>query len=224
MSALEAAAVVRSWSDRQEDILKSIIRLHCPEGFDADLTFGNGSFYRGDIPLPRHRFDIDPQAEGVERADSRMTPLAAGSVRSVVFDPPFLTYVRAGRTGNGGMLMARRFAGYWTSDELEDHYRDSISEAHRILAKNGVLVFKCQDIVHNHRLLCTHANVILWAEIEGFRLKDLFVLAANHRLPSPNRRGKQKHARVFHSFFLVFVKGMADRMRAGSIGADSEAA
>jgi hypothetical protein len=217
-----SAPVVRSWSDRQEEILASIVRLHCPDGFDADLTFGNGSFYRGGIAPPRHRFDIDPQVDGVVQADSRMVPLPPESVGSAVFDPPFLTYVRAGRDGNGRMLMARRFAGYWTSDELEDHYRDTISEAHRILRKNGVLVIKCQDIVHNHRLLCTHANVILWAEIEGFRLKDLFVLAANHRLPSPNRRGQQKHARVFHSFFLVFVKGVADRMRRGSIAADSE--
>jgi hypothetical protein len=52
----------------------------------------------------------------------------------------------------------------------------------------------------------THANVIEWAKDAGFRLKDLFILAAKHRMPSPNRKGKQKHARIFHSYFLVFEK------------------
>ena len=71
----------------------------------------------------------------------------------------------------------------------------------------AILVFKCQDIIHNHKMHCTHANVIFWAEIEGFRLADLFVLPAKHRLPSPNRAGTQKHARIFHSYFLVLERG-----------------
>jgi len=47
--------------------------------------------------------------------------------------------------------------------------------------------------------------MIEWCS-EWFRLKDLFVLPAKHRLPSPNRVGKQKHARIFHSYFLVFER------------------
>ena len=38
-------------------------------------------------------------------------------------------------------------------------------------------------------------------------LADLFVLPAKHRLPSPNRAGTQKHARIFHSYFLVLECG-----------------
>ena len=202
----EKPEVVRSVYFDQDEILRGIMRLHSPKGFDCDMTYGNGQFWKN-LPQPRLKFDIDPQVAGVQQACSRMLPLEAESLRSVVFDPPFLTYVRAGREGNGSMVMAKRFAGYWRYDELEDHYRDTISEAYRVLKPGGVLVFKCQDIIHNHKMHCTHANVIFWAEIEGFRLADLFVLPAKHRLPSPNRAGTQKHARIFHSYFLVFERG-----------------
>ena len=194
---------VKSVSSDQHEILNGIMDLHCPGGFDADLTYGNGSFYKN-ISRPPHRFDLDGSLDDVVQACSTAVPLQNNSVGSVVFDPPFLTYVRAGRKGNGSMIMSRRFSGYWRYDELEEHYRKTIVEAKRILQPKGVMVFKCQDIVHNHRLHCTHASVIQWAEEAGMRLLDLFVLAAKHRLPSPNRAGTQKHARIFHSYFLVF--------------------
>lgn len=197
--------VIRSVYFDQSDILRGIIALHCPQGFDLDATYGNGQFYR-DIPRPRLRFDIDPQSADVIAASSDALPISSDSVTSFVFDPPFLTYVRAGREGNGTMVMAKRFAGYWRYDELETHYRATIREAHRVLTLKGVLIFKCQDIVHNHRLQCTHANVIRWADEYGFNLLDLFILPASHRMPSPNRAGTQKHARIFHSYFLVLQK------------------
>jgi len=103
------------------------------------------------------------------------------------------------------MVMAKRFAGYWRYDELETHYRTTLQETARILKRGGILVFKCQDIIHNHKIHCTHANVLQWGAT-WFRLKDLFVLAAKHRMPSPNRAGTQKHARIFHSYFLVLER------------------
>jgi len=198
-------SVIRSVYFDQSDILNGIMKLYAQDGFDCDSTYGKGGFYKKIAP-PKYRFDISPQVEGVEKACSRMLPLESASIGSLVFDPPFLTYVRAGREGNGSMIMSRQFSGYWRYDELEDHYKESISEAYRVLKKGGILVFKCQDIIHNHKMHCTHANVICWAESEGFNLLDLFVLPAKSRLPSPNRAGTQKHARIFHSYFLVFKK------------------
>lgn len=193
---------MQSLSFDQSEILQSIAALHCDGVFDCDITYGNGSFWKN-LPRPRLCFDIDPQRNEAQQADSRALPLAADSLNSVVFDPPFLTYVRAGRSGNGQMVMSRRFAGYWRYDELEAHYRATIVECRRVLKKGGVLVFKCQDIVHNHRLHATHLNVVQWAQESGYRLLDLFVLGAKHRMPSPNRAGKQKHARIHHSYFVV---------------------
>lgn len=196
---------IKSISDNQDEILNNIISLHCPDGIECDVTYGNGVFYKN-IKQPIFKFDIDPQCDDVDEASSDCLPLADRCINSIMFDPPFLTYVRQGREGNGNMIMSNRFAGYWTYDELSDHYQNTIVEAQRVLKKNGILIVKCQDIIHNHKMHCTHVNVIDWAEWNEFRLLDLFILAAKHRLPAPNRKGKQKHARIFHSYFLVFKK------------------
>jgi len=201
-------AVKRSLYESQDEILEAIRALHVPEGFEADLTFGNGGFWRTQ-PRPRLCFDATPLAAGVVEADSRLLPLEPSSIGSAVFDPPFLTYVRGGREHKDGKVaMTARFGGYWSLSELEDHYRETISECWRVLRPGGVLVFKCQDIVHNHRLEAVHAHVLMMADAEGFDLLDLFVLAARHRMPGP-QKGTQRHARVFHSYFLVFRKPTA---------------
>ena len=196
----------RSISDDQQAVLDAISALHLEgERFDVDVTYGNGKFWDGRDDAPHLCFDIDPQVDHVIKACSTDLPLYDISVDSVVFDPPFLTYVRAGRTGNGKMVMAQRFGGYWRYDELEEHYRGTIEEAARVLRPKGILVVKCQDIIHNHRMHATHINVVNWAA-EWFRLKDLFVLGGGGKLPSPNRRGTQKHARISHSYFLVLQR------------------
>ena len=198
--------LVKSTNYNQLKILEDIKRLYLNgKNFDSDLTYGNGAFYRKSTN-PKYCFDIEPLDGHVIEACSTNVPLHDASIKSAVFDPPFLTYVRAARKGNGNMIMSGRFSGYWAYGELEDHYRATLKECSRILEKKGIMVFKCQDIIHNHKMHATHINVVNWAEEHGLRLKDLFVLNAKRRLPAPNRKGKQKHARIFHCYFLVLEK------------------
>ena len=125
--------VVRSLYFTQEEILRGIMALHCPDGFEADLTYGNGSFLKK-LPRPPICFDIDPQEDGVAVADSTSLPLGDGALRSAVFDPPFLTYVKNGRNHKDGKVaMTARFGGYWRHEELLDHYEKTILEAKRVL-------------------------------------------------------------------------------------------
>ena len=204
LSTTDLLSVVRSVYDTNAEILAGIEKLHCPGGFECDMTYGNGAFWKG-RERPKYCFDITPLHEGVIQADSQMLPLEPNTLRNCVFDPPFLTYVNYGRDHNSKVAMTTRFGGYYRYEELEDHYRGTLSEAWRVLKPGGVMVFKCQDVIHNHRMHCTHVNVCNWAEYEGFRLLDLFILPAKSRMPGP-QKGTQRHARVFHSYFLVFVK------------------
>ena len=203
-SDLLAGPSWRSVYETNDEILTAIMHLHCPDGFECDMTYGNGSFWKR-LPRPRLCYDITPLHEGVIKADSEMLPLPPASLNNCVFDPPFPTYLRGRREHNSKVAMTSRFGGYYRYDELEDHYRGTISEAYRVLKPRGKLVFKCQDIIHNHRMHCTHVNVINWAESEGFRLADLFVLPAKHRMPGP-QKGQQRHARIWHSYFLVLER------------------
>jgi DNA modification methylase len=118
----------------------------------------------------------------------------------MVLDPPFLTYVKPSKMG----IMNGRFSGYWTYQKLLADYSAAISEAFRILKPGGILVFKCQDTVHNHALQLTHGRVWLMAEKKGFRLKDLLVLVAPNRLPglaASHGRQTQRHAPCSTVFF-----------------------
>jgi hypothetical protein len=197
---------IKSVSDDQNEILKSILTLCKIERFDADVTYGNGVFYKN-IPEPNFKFDIDPQLSDVIEASSTSIPLWDGALRSVMFDPPFLTYIKQGRDHDS--IMAKRFAGYWKYSELEEHYKGTIKECARLLCKEGIMVIKCQDIIHNHAMHPTHINITQWMQ-PWFRLKDLFILTAKHRLPMPEKDGEQKrtqrHARIHHCYFMVLER------------------
>ena len=196
---------IKSTYESQDDILNAIKTLYCPEGFECDLTYGNGGFWKT-IEKPKYCFDITPLHEGVVQAPSSRIPLPSDSLSNLVFDPPFMTYVKNGRDHkNGKVALTARFGGYYTYLELEDHYKNTLYDACRVLKKNGIMVFKCQDIIHNHQMHCTHVKVINMAESIRLRLKDLFILCAKHRMPGP-QKGTQRHARIFHSYFLVFEK------------------
>ena len=205
----EKAKTIRSCYDSQEDILIAIQKLHCPEGFECDLTYGNGVFWKN-IGNPRLCFDICPTEKWITKGDSTDIKLPNESLNNIVFDPPFLTYIKNGKDHkDGGVIMSNRFGGYYSYEDLTKHYVLSLRETQRVLKNHGKLIFKCQDIIHNHKMHCTHDMVIRICEVFGLRLIDLFVLVANHRMPMPQEsmpNFKQRHARIYHSYFLVFEK------------------
>jgi hypothetical protein len=209
MGNAETVKTVKSCYESQEDILRAIQKLHCPEGFECDLTYGNGVFWKN-IGDPKLRFDVAPISDHIRKGDSTNTPLADATLNNVVFDPPFITYIKNGKDyKDGAMVMSRRFGGYYSYDELKKHYDLSLKEMSRILKNHGKVIFKCQDLIHNHKMHPTHCLVMNMAEQYGLKILDMFILVANHRMPMPQEKMsnyKQKHARIYHSYFLVFEK------------------
>jgi len=209
MEAKIKTKTIRSCYESQDEILNSIQKLYCPDGFECDLTYGNGVFWKN-IDRPKYCFDINPTVDFIQKGDSTNIPLKENTLNNIVFDPPFLTYIKNGKDyKNGGVIMSKRFGGYYSYEDLETHYWFSLKEMCRVLKKNGKVIFKCQDIIHNHKMHCTHNMIINMADSLGFRLCDMFILVAKHRLPMPQENMpnfKQKHARVFHSYFLILEK------------------
>ena len=194
--------IIQSISYSQEEIIQWIIDLYCPNGFELDPTYSKGVFYKN-LPIPKLKFDIAPQIRGVEKADCTNLPLGSESISSMMFDPPFVAAIpKAKATG----IITNRF-GYYRNiqHELWPMYRKALKEFYRILKPNGVLVFKCQDVIDSCKQYFSHVEIINYAISLGFYPKDLFVLLAKNRLMSPNQY-KQQHARKFHCYFLVFIK------------------
>jgi hypothetical protein len=195
-----ARPLIRSVSDDQHEILRWIAQLHCGGSFHVDATYSRGGFYRNGVPEPSLKFDRDPQAPSMRQADCRDLPLPAASVNSIVFDPPFIH--AAGRDS----VIGQRFGDEKSQHKLRVLYYGAMAEFYRVLKPQGILVFKCQDIVESGRQVMNHCHIWEMANQLGFIDLDLFILTSPTRLIGHNHR-EQQHARRFHAYFWVFQKG-----------------
>jgi hypothetical protein len=193
--------MIKSVSDNQQEILTWIRDLYCPMGFQVDATYSKGAFYidRPDLE-PFLKFDREPQSDDVCEADCRNLPLEDGSIKSLVFDPPFITFVgKESQIGN-------RFGGEIRSQlQIRALYMSAMVEFYRVLSIDGVLVFKCQD-VQLHGQVMNHCHVWDMATRLGYSVLDLFILVADVRMVGHNHQ-VQHCARKFHSYFWVFGRG-----------------
>ena len=198
------------------DVFPQILKLHVPDGsIIADVTYGKGAFWRrvrtGDYTL--HTSDI---ADGT---DCRNLPYDDDSLDCVVLDPPYMEgFYRKNDSEKAGAGTHQAFRDHYSNGSEEpvsngakwhgavlDMYKQSGTEAYRVLRKKGVLIVKCQDEVSANRQHLTHVEVINEYSLIGFYCKDLFVVVRPNK-PGVSRIKKQNHARKNHSYFLVFEK------------------
>lgn len=190
--------MIASVSYNQSALLNRIIKLHCPNGIECDPTYSTGMIYKSMKTDPKYKFDIEPKYEDVKKADCRELLFIDNSVESIMFDPPFVV------GGNGGVIK-ERFGYYKTIQELWQMYTDSLKEFYRILREKGVLIFKCQDTIDSGKQYLSEYKIIKEALKIGFYPKDIFILVAKSRVLRKNQK-TQKHARKYHSYFIVFIK------------------
>lgn len=205
MDKLTNKTVIKSISYSQDEILKNIIKLYCPDGFELDPTYSLGNFYKK-IKQPKYKFDIDPDRKDVVAADSTALPLSDNSVKSILFDPPFLgTKGNVKGSKNKSNIIIKRFGYYSNMNDLWKYYALSIKEFYRVLKDGGVLVCKIQDSISSGKQFLSHIELTNQAIANGFYPKDIFVLLSKNVILSP-KHNNQQHARKFHSYFIVFLK------------------
>lgn len=195
-----------SVSNNQDEILRGISVLHnAGEPFELDPTYSKGEFYKN-FQKPTLRFDLDPQSADVKQADCRDLPLASNSVKSVMFDPPFVMNGESEKSADEKTgLIGKRFTSFKNYEELKALYIPAINEFYRVLIPKGLFVIKCQDSVVSGKNYFTHVDVFRWAEDAGFQNKDLFILE-RQKVMLDSREQTQRHARKVHSYFIVFRK------------------
>jgi hypothetical protein len=192
--------VVRTAYTDERELINDVLWLYNGgRGVDVDPCYSTGRFWKG-LPQPGRKFDLQPKSADVEQADCTNLPLGPGQVRSIMFDPPFVT------DPSETSIITNRFSAFDTLADLKDMYIESLSEFYRVLADGGLLIVKCQDLVHHHKQFLTHVFVVERAELEGFTCHDCIVLIRDNVLLSAHVQ-KQQHARKTHSYYLVFSKG-----------------
>lgn len=198
--------MIKSISTKEQEIIQWILDLHCSSQIEVDATYSKGNFYKKGIKPPILKFDINPQTSDVLQGDCRNLVLTSDTYSTIMFDPPFLATTGPSlRSTDKNNIMTKRFGMYNNEKELHQFYIDSLKEQYRILKENGILIFKCQDKVSSGKQYLSHVFIINEANKIGFYCKDLFILEAKNRIIA-NWQRNQKHARKFHSYFLVFQK------------------
>lgn len=217
--------IIKSINDDQTALLRDIITLHCHGKIDADVTYGAGALWRQmrepqlkfDIApreprfRPTLRFDIKTGRPGVIPADCRNLPLKDKSLKSIMLDPPFISGSAATRKSTP--LIVKKGYGIFPDPEIMyKFFAAAMRECFRVLRPRGVLIFKCQDYVHNHINEWSHVEIFNSAREIGFQAKDLFIFCAKTR-PTRENMVKQRHARKFHTYFWVFRKPQKPRTK-----------
>ena len=196
---------IKSISFDNSEIIRNIMSLHNLDRFDLDCTFSIGQFWR-DLPQPKFKTDLYSKSPDVVSCCSTNLPFEDNSLNSIMFDPPF---VISGETykdsKEGSSIISKRFEAYKNFDELKEHYLKTMQESFRILKKDGLLVFKCQDVVASGLNHFSHCFVMNEAIKIGFYPKDLFILLAKSRIKSGKWK-QQQHARKHHCYFWVLIK------------------
>ena len=195
-------SIIKSVSYDQDEIIRWIIKLYCPDGIHLDPTYSKGNFYKNISP-PELKFDINPCIEGVKQANCCNLPIENSSMRSIMFDPPFVAAIPKGEAQG---IITKRFSFYRNiQHEMWDMYCSALSEFVRILRPGGTLIIKCQDTIDSSKQYFSHIEIHNMAVKLGLYAKDLFILVAKNRIIGKTHRNQQ-HARKYHSYFLVFKK------------------
>lgn len=204
---MDFSNVIYSLNTSQDDVLRNIVKLYIPEGrIHLDCTYSKGVFYKNLPELePLLKSDLNPQTPDTIEANANNLPFADNSIRSIVYDPPFVFGINPPESENKSVIR-KRFSSYKSMKHLFADYKRSIRQFARILTPRGVLVVKCQDVTDVKQYL-THVEIILQASMVGLACEDLFVVKyRNTPMIAPHWK-KQHHARKNHFYFLVFIKG-----------------
>lgn len=190
---------IKSVSSDQTEILESIIKLYVPDGFECDVTYNKGTFYKS-IKKPHYKFDINPIGPEVVKADCRNLPLEDAKVKSLVCDLPFICSWRKDSYETKNEKLYTTVRGI--NNLIQMNY-DAMKEALRVLTKKGILVIKCQDTVYANKNYFISVLIYNEAIKLGFTPIDLFIKITKSKF---NFNQSQITARKHHSYFWVFRK------------------
>lgn len=208
--------VVSAHQSDNSALFPQILSLYVPLGSDvADTTYGQGVFWRN-VPKDSYKLVKSDLKRGV---DARKLPYKDGSLDCVVFDPPYM-HTPGGTAHYGHQNFEAYYQNNGTENDTNKKYHEAVldlyykasHEAHRVLKAKGVYIVKCQDEVCANKQRLTHIEITNYFTQHGFIVEDLFVLLRKNK-PGVSRVLIQKHARKNHSYFMVFRKKNAPRVK-----------
>jgi hypothetical protein len=170
-----------------------------------DATVNGGRFWRGSA-RPVVGLDIDARHRPGVCGDNSVMPFHDGAFDVVVYDPPHIPNQGRDKSkdfntrfGLGGRSAKEN--GY----SFAHTYPAFVQEAWRVLEREGILLCKIADYVHNHRYQWAHVEFIVAARSVGFTACDCIIKIRKGPIVDPKWKVAH-HSRRQHAYWLVFRK------------------
>jgi len=194
--------ILTALQGKNDALFKNVSDLYLKPGMRvADVTYGKGNFWK-QIDITQYVFLPTDITTGI---DCQNLPYKEESLDVVVFDPPYIYNPKATiKESISCSYNVNETLGLKNNKEVLRFYYRSMTEAVRVLADNGFLIVKCQDIIQSGRQCWNHIDIFQYALGMGLYPKDLFILVQNGQ--PTIRWSVQQHARKNHSYLWVFQK------------------
>ena len=195
------------WDGGDADLLERLLDFYprITPSRVLDATVNGGRFWRGST-RPVLGMDIDRSHHPHIVGDNAAMPFSNEAFDVVVYDPPHVP--NQGRDNKKDFTT--RFGLTARSSKANNYsfthtFPAFLSEAHRILINEGILLCKITDYVHNHRYQWAHVELIAAAQAVGFCACDCIIKIRKGPIVDPKWKTAH-HSRRCHCYWLVFRK------------------
>ena len=195
------------WDGEDSELIERMLRLYPrrPPEVILDATVNGGRFWRNSA-RDVVGIDIDPKYRPLIVADNAQMPFQNDAFDVVIYDPPHIPNQGKdkGKDFNlrFGLVVKSLKANKY---KLTHTFPSFLTEAHRVLRPEGILLCKITDYVHNHRYQWAHVELLSAAQKVGFCACDCVVKIRERPIIDPRWRVAH-HTRRQHCFWLVFRK------------------
>jgi tRNA G10 N-methylase Trm11 len=186
------------------EIIKNILDIHSlPDPRILDVTHNSGKMWKG-VEAPITRSDINQNYNLDVVSDFKFIPFKDKSFEAIVFDPPHLVHTDTENSSNIWKDQYGLSAEYFNKedDNIVSMFYPFLSEAKRVLVKNGLVLCKLTDFIHNHKYQWQHVAFINEVNSLGMTPCDLVVKIRNTKLIS-SKWINIHHFRRNHSYWIV---------------------
>lgn len=195
------------WLGQDSELIDRMLRFY-PRKKPKDIldaTVNGGRFWKG-LDWKIIGLDINPVHKPTFVGDNRDMPFEDASFDVVVYDPPHIPNQGKDRSKDFNI----RF-GLTLKSPKEECYNLSflfppfVSEAYRVLRREGILLCKIADYVHGHRYQWAHLDLVRAAQDAGFCPCDCIVKVRQGPIIDPRWKNAH-HARRQHCYWVIFRK------------------
>ncbi len=200
-------AIPSVWHESDAELLERMLDFYPRKRpkLILDATVNKRRFWRGSTRRVIG-MDIEPAHCPDVVADNRQMPFKDRCFDVVVYDPPHIPNQGKDQSKDfnsrfGLVLRSPAENGY----NFTHLYPPFVREAFRVLKREGVLLCKIADYIHNHSYQWAHIELIKAAVEAGFCPCDCIVKIRKGPIVDPKWK-KAHHARRHHCYWLVFRK------------------